>query len=137
MERMGLWDYQNRGRNAILDWADEVPLSKRDRGLLDQKLDALEAMSFDLAKHTHLVAGPLNNSRDKHIYKLRVNGSVMVRVMMCRGPLPGEQACTFLAGATEKGMKLLPANAPEIASERRSKVCQDHMLYRRRHERFS
>jgi hypothetical protein len=136
-EKMVLWDYQARGRNEILEWADSIRLSKRDRGLLDQKMDALEAMSFDLATHTHLVAGPLNNSKDKHIYKLRVNGTAAIRLMMCRGPLAGETACTMLVGATERDRKLSPANAPEIASERRRNVCQDHRLYRRRHERFS
>lgn len=59
MEGMLLfWDYQIHNRNAIQEWADDVRLSKRDSGLLDQKLDALAAMDFDLATHTHLVAGP-------------------------------------------------------------------------------
>ena len=137
MYKMSLWDYQVRGRNAIQEWADRVRLSKRDRGLLDQKVDALEAMAFELATHTHLVAGPLNNSRDKHIYKLRVNGSIMIRLMMCRGPLLGENACTFLAGATERDMKLTPVSAPSLASERRLQVCEDYRQYRRSHERFA
>jgi len=137
MEGMILWDYQFQGRNEILKWADHIRLGKRDRGLLDQKLDALAAMTFDFAKHTHLVAGPLNNSDDKHIYKLRVNGSVIVRIMMCRGPLAGESGCTFLVGATERDMELHPYNAPEVASKRRTLVLGNHRTYRRRHELFS
>ncbi len=137
MEGMILWDYQFQGRNAILKWADDIRLGKRDRGRLDQKLDALEAMTFEFASHTNLVAGPLNNSRDKHIYKLRVNGSVAVRIMMCRGPLAGESACTFLVGATERDSKLHPSDAPAVASERRHLILGDHRVYRRSHERFS
>ena len=137
MSGMTLWDFQSQGRNAIQAWADEIRLSKRDRALLDQKLDALGALEFDLATHTHLVAGPLTNSDDKHIYKLRVNGSIMIRILMCRGPLIGERACTFLCGATEHDMKLKPANAPRVASKRRREVLEDPAQNRRPHERFT
>ena len=119
-----------------IEWADEVRLGKRDRALLDQKLDALSALQFDLATHTHLVAGPLNNSTDKHIYKLRVNASIMIRIMLCRGPVPGETACTLLAGATERDRQLVPPNAPERASGHRKQVLGDPLKYRRRHEQF-
>ena len=133
---MVVWDFQLADRNLILEWADDVRLGKRDRALLDQKLDALSALDFELATHTHLVAGPLNNSPDKHIYKLRVNASIMIRVMLCRGPLPGEAACTLLAGATERDMALVPANAPQTASERRKQVLGSPKQYRRTHEKF-
>ena len=133
---MVIWDFQLADRNLIRKWAADVRLGKRDRALLDQKLDALSALNFDLATHTHLVAGPLNNSADKHIYKLRVNASIMIRVMLCRGPLPGEAACTLLAGATERNMLYVPANAPQMASARRKQVMASPKQYRRTHEKF-
>jgi len=134
---MVIWDYQTADRNLILEWAKDIRLGKRDRGLLDQKLDALAALQFDMASHTHLVAGPLNNSPDKHIYKLRVNASVMIRIMLCRGPLPGESACTLLVGATERDGRLEPANAPAVAGDRRKEVLNDGRRFRRAHERFT
>ena len=134
---MIIWDFQHGQRNLILQWADEIRLGKRDRGLLDQKLDALAALRFDLATHTHLVAGPLDNSKDKHIYKLRVNASIMIRIMLCRGPLPDEAACTLLAGATERDRRLDPQNSPDVASRRRQQVLVDSKQYRRPHERFT
>lgn len=134
---MVLWDFHVRGRNVILQWAQDVRLGKKDRGLLDQKIDALEALTFDLACHTHLIGGPLNNSKDKHIYKLRVNASVMVRIIMCRGPNAMETECTFLAGATERDMKLDPPNVLTVASQRRQLVCVNHEEHRKKHERFT
>ena len=134
---MLIWDFQSADRNLIIEWADRIRLGKRDRALLDQKLDALSALRFELATHTKLVAGPLNNSADKHIYKLRVSGSIMIRIMMCRGPLDGESACTLLAGATERDSRLDPGNAPVTASERRKQILTDPGKYRRQHERFS
>lgn len=133
---MIIWDFQLGERNLILQWADEIRLGKRDRALLDQKLDALQALKFDLATHTHLVAGPLDISKDKHIYKLRVNASIMIRIMLCRGPLPDEPACTLLAGATERDRRLHPYNSPEVASRRRQQVLDNPKQYRRPHERF-
>ena len=133
---MVIWDFHLADRNLIREWAEDVRLGKRDRALLDQKLDALSALDFELATHTHLVAGPLNNSTDKHIYKLRVNASIMIRVMLCKGPLQGEAACTLLVGATERDRMLVPKNAPETASTRRSQVLAAPKQYRRMHERF-
>ena len=134
---MLIWDYQSENQNLIRQWADGIRLGKRDRALLDQKLDALEALEFDLATHTHLVAGPLRSSKDKHIYKLRVNAGVMIRIMLCRGPLTGEAACTLLEGATERDGRLVPANAPEVAAKRREDVLGKPVDCRRKHERFS
>ena len=134
---MDLWDYCSHERNVILKWADDVRLSKRDRALLDQKLDALSALQFDLAQQTHLLTKPLNNSADKHIHKLRVNASIMVRIMVCRGPMPGEIACTLLAGATERDGKLTPERAVGDASIHRRNVIGNPDLYRKEHERFT
>lgn len=133
---MELWDYQFQGENKILEWAKEIRLGKRDRALLDQKLDSLQALRFELASHTHLLAGPLNNSKDKHIYKIRVNASIMIRILVCRGPLANENGITLLAGATERNNRIEPARAISDASVRRAQVAKDPGSYRRRHERF-
>lgn len=134
---MVIWDFQLGDTNAIREWAADIRLGKRDRGLLDQKLDALTRLRFDLATHTHLVAGPLRTSADKHIYKLHVNASIMIRILLCRGPIGEEDGVTLLAGATERDGNLVPSSVVETASERRGLVVSKAEKYRRRHERFS
>ena len=68
-----LFDYVTTHRlNDILDWSSG--LQKGDRARLEQKLDRLTQISFELAKETHLLAGPVFAS----IWKLRVNASVRI-----------------------------------------------------------
>src|SRR5689334_15911784 len=79
-----LWDFISpppRKENLILRWVSEERLTKRDRAALNQKLDRLCQMDFELAIATKLLAGPIY----KHIYKLVIHGDVMLRPMLCRG----------------------------------------------------
>lgn len=87
MADLRIWDYvDHRGENAILKWARDKRLSKRDRAILNQKIRRLAQMDFDLAINSKLPAGPVH----EHIYKLRAKGSVQLRPMLCRGPLENE-----------------------------------------------
>ncbi|MBI1786385.1 MAG: hypothetical protein HYR60_02395 [Acidobacteria bacterium] len=121
MSRFILWDFLNaRGDNVILQWVREDRLSKRDRAKLNQKLDRLVQMDFDLAIHTRLLAGPTYG----HIYKLRIHGDVMLRPLLCRGPIDTESEYTLLRGAVERGGRL-PDGAQEKAEENRQRVIGD------------
>src|SRR5437016_510013 len=82
-----LWDFLSaRGENVILRWVRDDRLTKRDRAVLNQKLDRLTQIDFGLATGTKLLAGPIY----KHVYKLVIHADVMLRPLLCRGPINNE-----------------------------------------------
>jgi hypothetical protein len=126
-----LWDFlSSRGENVILRWVRDEKLTKSARAILNQKLDRLSQIDFHLAIGSKFLAGPIY----KHIYKLIIKGDVMLRPMLCRGPIDNETEYTLLVGAIEKGGKL-PAGAKEEAEANREIVIRDP-LRRREHERI-
>jgi hypothetical protein len=133
MAEFTLWDFVSaRGENMILRWAKDVRLTTRDRAVLNQKLDRLRQMDFDLAIGTKLLAGPVEKQR--HIYKLVIHGDVMLRPLLCRGPIDPETEYTLLLGAIEKGGRL-PKAAPQQANDNRITVLDDPSR-RTSHERI-
>ena len=101
---IALWTFVSEsGREVLRDWANRIGLPTLVRAQLDQKLDVLRQQPFDVVIHTHLLA-PVGKQR--HIYKLRVNGKVAARPMLCRGPLANESAYTLLVGAVERDGRL-------------------------------
>jgi len=127
-----LFDFRSaRGENMILRWVKDEKLTTRACATLNQKLDRLQQMDYELAKNTHLLAGPIY----KNVYKLVIHADgVMLRPMLCRGPLDNEKEYTLLLGAIEKGGKL-PAGAKEKAEENRETVIGD-LSRRCTHERI-
>lgn len=116
---LNLFDYvTENGRNDIEEWAGK--LQKPDRARLEQKLLRLRQISFDLAKETHLLAGPVYAS----IWKLRVNASVMLRPHLCKGPIDKHSEYTLLIGAIEVGDSL-PHDVEKKALSRESEVVLD------------
>ena len=116
-----LWDFINlRGENVILEWVKDERLTKRDKAALNQRIRRLAQIDFKLAIETKLLAGPIY----KHVYKLVIHGNVMLRPLLCRGPISNETEYTFLLGAIEKGWKL-PAGAVEKAEQNRGTVIED------------
>jgi hypothetical protein len=133
MDEFTLWDFLSvRAENVILRWVKDARLTTRDRAALNQKLDRLRQMDFDLAIGTKLLAGPIEKQR--HIYKLVIHGDVMLRPLLCRGPIDPEAEYTLLLGAIEKSWKL-PAGAPQQAEENRLTVLGDSSR-RVKHERI-
>ena len=121
MAEYRLWDFlDDRLENVILQWVKDDGITKRDRAALNQKINRLVQMDYDLAKQTKLLAGPIY----KHIYKLVIHGDVMLRPMLCRGPIHNTEEYTFLIGAVEIGGKL-PSGAKEKAEDRRLVVVND------------
>lgn len=128
-----LWDFTSvHGRNLIAGWASN--LSSRDRAFLDEKLDFLCGIEFEVAIRLKAVAGPLRGNN--HIYKLRAHGQVQMRPMLCRGPRDNNSELTLLEGAIERNGRLHPSDAPDRASRNREELKQD---FRRRipHARFA
>lgn len=114
-------------------WANDRRLSKRDRAIFNQKLDRLLQMDFKLAWDTKLLDGPV--SKSKHVYKLVIHGDVMMRPMLCRGPVDNEVEYTLLFGAIEKDRKLHPKDCIDRALENRSCILNDR-TWRGKHERI-
>lgn len=131
-DKYRLYDFiTDRGRNAILEWVRRERLSSRDRAMLNQKRRRLAQIDYDLAIDTKLLAGPIY----KKIYKLVIHGDVMLRPLLCRGPVNNDQEYTFLIGATERDWKL-PTGSREQADQRRTIVLRNP-LRRIPYERIS
>jgi hypothetical protein len=103
-------------RNEFEDWTRG--LQTRERAKLNQKLRMLEKAGPKLPPQ--LLAGPIKHYA--HIYKMRINGEVALRPLLCKGPIHNDEEFTLLKGAIEKGSKWDPSNAPAIAVERRQDV---------------
>ena len=114
------------------DWADSLPMQRRDRGRLDSKVDMLTIAGDQLPP------GLLQNTRCRHIMELAVNGQVALRPMLCRGPGPFsvQSEFTFLCGAVERDVKYVPLDAPEKGEVRRLDLLANGDK-RCKHERFS
>ena|SRR6202142_4418877 len=127
-----LWDFiSGRGENLIARWADEEKLNKSARAKMDQRFDRLMQVDFELAIHTNLINGPVK----KEIYKVKVNGDVQLRPLVCRGPIEKTSEYTILVGAIERNKKLEPSTCLTDASNNRDIILADN---RRRcpHEKF-
>jgi hypothetical protein len=120
---MGAWrlyDYvDNRGLNDFEAWSRG--LEKPDRARLSQKLRMLETVGPELPPQ--LLAGPIKGQ--SHIYKLRINGRVALRPLLCKGPISNDEEFTLLKGATEVDRKWEPRNAPFAAETRRQEILRD------------
>lgn len=120
-DRYRLWDFlSERGRNSIVEWVRQDRLTVRDRAALNNKFKRLAQIEYDLAIKTKLLAGPIY----KHVYKLVIHADVMLRPMLCRGPIEVDGEYTMLLGAVEVGGEL-PAGSEQKAEERREIVVRD------------
>src|ERR1035437_1690944 len=121
MDRYTLYDFlDHRLNNVILQWVRDEKITVRDRAALNQKIRRLAQMDYELAIQTKLLAGPIH----KHVYKLVIHGDVMLRPMLCRGPIDNELEYTLLLGAVEVGGKL-PLGAKEQAEANRETILTD------------
>jgi hypothetical protein len=128
MGRWKLYDYvDERGVNSFEEWSNR--LEKKELARLNSKLDMLRT---EPALPPQLLAGPLEGVP---IYKLRINGRVALRPMLCKGPVDKDGEFTLLLGAVERDGKLVPGNAVSQAESRRQKVIANPRQRRCAHER--
>jgi hypothetical protein len=92
-----------------------------------RKLDALRDNGPDLSSDL------LSDTPSRHIKKIRLNGRVAPRLLLCRGPVDTDQEFTLLFGCTERDRKFVPANAIAKAEEYREYVIADPQRRRREH----
>ena len=130
MAEFTLYDYVDGiGRNSFKEWTKT--LQKDELAKLNQKLDMLRR---EPELPPQLLAGPLEG---KPIYKLRINGRVALRPMLCKGPINNDSEFTLLMGATEKDRVLIPGDAIDQAADRRAEVIANPGRRRTPHERVT
>jgi hypothetical protein len=120
--RYALFDFSTpRQESIISNWANAEKLSKKDRAKLNQRLDRLKQIDFELAIGSRLLNGPVK----KEIYKLIAHGQVMMRPMLCRGPFDKDKEYTLLLGAIERNFKLEPSTCLSDATTNRDILVKD------------
>lgn len=123
-----LFDYRDgRGRNPVREWCER--LQKADLARMNQRIDLLREKGKDFCPG---LAGPLH--RSPHLYKIKINGSVAARLILCKGPIYMETEYTLLLGEVEKDDEL-PAGTLEAAESYRQEVIRDPRNRRGPHER--
>lgn len=115
-----------KGKNAFKEWMSGLDVQLRAK--LDMKLDMLMKYGSDLPPQL------LSDTSSPHIKKIRINGRVALRPMLCRGPIDMKNEFTLLLGATEKDRKLIPSNADKLAEAIRQKIIADPTRRQQREE---
>ena len=115
------------GRNIFKLWTQG--LEKRDRAKLNSKLDLLEQYGPDLPP------GLLSDTNLPHIKKLRINGPVALRPLLCRGPIDVHGEFTLILGATERDRQIEPLDAEERAEGYKNQISANPGERRCFHER--
>ena len=110
--------------NVIRSWVRG--LCPRDRAKFKVKVRALADMEYDRAIGSKLLQGPIS----KHIFKLKIHGQIMMRPLLCRGPIANEAEYTLLAGAREENFVLIP-DVPLLRVEIRRQEVIDNPASRR------
>ena len=113
-----LFDYVTpQQKNDILAWLSA--LQKRERARIESKFDMLEEHGLSLP------AKLLTDTPDPKIKKMRVNGAIALRPLLCVGPIDMAGEFTLLKGATEKDDEFAPKDAVEVAASRRVQVSEN------------
>lgn len=129
MAKSSIYDYVHPAEgNRMKAWS--TGLQKKERAKLNSKIDALEMHGADL------IPGILAPTGIPAIFKLKAQGQVKLRPMVCEGPGETEAAFTFLLGAKEISWEYEPVNAPDIAAEIRNDLLA-HPERRTKHERVN
>lgn len=129
MAKSSIYDYVHPVEgNLMKKWS--VGLQKKERAKLNSKIDALAMHGADL------IPGILAPTGTPSIFKLKAQGQVKLRPMVCEGPGTGEAAFTFLLGAKEISWEYDPANAPSLAADIRSDLLK-YPNRRVEHERIN
>jgi hypothetical protein len=123
-----LYDYRDsRNRNPVREWSER--LQKKDLARINHRIDMLGGKGKDFCPG---LAGPLHGS--PHLYKIKINGTVAARMILCKGPINMEIEYTLLLGAFERDDEL-PAGTIETAESCRQAIIRDPKNRRGPHER--
>lgn len=125
-----LYDYLNAsGKNEIQLWRSGLQVVLRAK--LDEKLGKLykdgEALRPSL----------LTDSNEPSIFKLRVQGAVKLRLLLCRGPVEMQGEYTLLYGTQEVGNVIRPKGAEKAAGGRRKEVIANPNTRRAKNAKYA
>ena len=109
------------------EWCEQ--LQKPDLARMNQRIDLLAEKGKDFCPG---LAGPLHGS--PHLYKVKINGSVAARLLLCKGPISMETEYTLLLGAFERDEEL-PEGTLETAESYRQVIILNPRNRRGPHER--
>lgn len=125
--RWAIYDYyDHRDKNTIQEWLGSLQVPERAR--ITRKLDALRDNGPNLSSEL------LSDTTSPHIKKIRLNGRVAPRLLLCRGPVNmAAQEFTLVFGCTERDKRFVPSNAIARAEENREYVIADPMRRRKPH----
>src|ERR1022692_200001 len=108
-------------------YAASAPLQVPERARMLRKLDALRENGPDLSSDL------LSDTPSRHIKKIRLNGRVAPRLLLCWGPVDMiAREFTLLFGCTERDRRFVPPNAIEKAEEHRKFVIANPSKRRRK-----
>jgi hypothetical protein len=115
-----LYDYVDaQGGSDFEAWSKG--LQTPERAKLKRRLKALQDNGLGLLPQ--MLAGPLKGY--PHIYKLKINGKIALRPLLCQGPINNDVEFTLLKGAFEVGNQWDPASARGDAVARRQIVIEN------------
>jgi len=103
-------------REGVISLWMRDDLQKRQRVQLQQKLDRLAQVDYDIARDW------LAGTDAPGIFKLRLRGNVQVRPLCCYGPALPKAEITFLLGVTKKGGGDVKKNDLDRAGARRLQI---------------
>lgn len=113
-----LYDYVDKnGKNEFKAWTQS--LQKTDRAKLNAKLDMLSKVGLELLPQV------LTGTPTPSILKLRVQGNIQLRPMLCKGPVVADKEFTLLLGAKEVQSNLVPKNADKLADLNKFEIKSD------------
>lgn len=115
---MPLWtffDYvEKSGRNPIREWLDDLP--EDDSATIDYRLTQMAAMRHPWPEKW------ISKYKTTDLFEFRIKGRVQYRPL---GVYWGKLRYVLLAGAIEKGGKIIPASDIETAERRLSNLNKD------------
>lgn len=113
-----LYEYLNaNGKNEIQAWRNDLQVVHRAK--LDEKLGKLYKDGEALRPHL------LTDSKEPSVFKLRVQGPVKLRLLLCRGTVDMHGEYTLLFGTQEVGSVIRPKGAEKAAGLRREEVMEN------------
>jgi hypothetical protein len=133
-----VWEHvDSHGRRSLSPWY--YGLQKASRARFDAALDKVKLWGLDQAEASKVITPVSKQQKTKKnraghalLYELRVHANPQLRPILCRGPVDRQREITFLAPATERGDRLEPKNAVEVAIKRYQEVANDPRTHRRR-----
>jgi hypothetical protein len=99
-------------------WMNEG-LPKRQATQLEQKLDRLSQVGYEIAKEW------LAGTDEPGIFKLKLKSNLQLRPLACYGPFAPATEISFLVGVIKKGGGDVPPSALAQAVARREEIRQD------------